>query len=103
MEPSDNDEPPVVPQYPTYVRWLAVLHVLSYVLGPLGYFILIVTAIVLYVQRRQIDQMIITWVLMAVACPVVAWIYRRWFENWGRKHWPGPDAAEQTANEVDRS
>lgn len=85
MTSQDTDPPPR--SFPRYVRVLAVLHVLSLVIGPIGFFLLMAVAAYQY-TRRGFDATVVQLAIMALACPGLCALYRRWFENWGRANWP---------------
>ncbi len=91
--PALGDAEPVwVPGYPWWVRMLAVLHVLSHVFGPVGFFVLMAVAGFLSVRRRGVHETVIGVGTLALACPVFGAIYRGWFERFGRRHWPDSSA-----------
>lgn len=82
---TDPDLPPT--PFPFYVRALAVIHVLSLIIGPVGFFVFI--AIACYQQvRHGFDETVAELAVMAIACPAICALYRRWFEHWGRANWP---------------
>ncbi len=84
---SDNDGRPV-PDFPTYVRWLAVLHVLSYSLAAVAFVVLMATACFLKLRRGQVDETVLVLGGLALACPPIGMIFRSWFVRFGRRHWP---------------
>ncbi|MFO0918233.1 MAG: hypothetical protein U0872_07960 [Planctomycetaceae bacterium] len=83
---TDQDESP--PQFPLYVRILAIAHVLSLVAGPLGLIVLGGFGCLLFVLRRGVDDTILSLWALGIACPGLGALYRRWFVNWGRRNWP---------------
>lgn len=94
---ADEPSPGWVPGYPWWVRGLAVLHVLSHVLGPVGFVVLMAAACILSVRRRTVDDTVLALGALALACPPVCMIYRGWLERWGRRHWPNPPASSPPA------
>jgi hypothetical protein len=83
---SDEDDPP--PQFPLYVRVLAVLYVLSPIFGFGGLFLFGGIGLVLLQIRGAIDETIVEFFVAGVGCPVITSAFRRWFPAWGRKNWP---------------
>ena len=83
-----TDEDDSQPQFPFPVRALAVAHVLSLVVGPIGLIVLGGIGCVLYARRREVDDGILMLWATGVACPGACALYRRWFVNWGRRNWP---------------
>ncbi|MFT3882915.1 MAG: hypothetical protein QM703_25075 [Gemmatales bacterium] len=98
---SPIDEPQEVPTkqppaFPLYVRILAVAHVLSLILGPVGCVILGAIARFLWL-KRGFDSLVIGLSLAGIGW-LLFWIgFRRWFVWWGRKNWP------ETMNEDDQN
>lgn len=74
--------------FPWWVRALAVLHVLSAALGKLGFFLFMGIACVFGVKRSGVDWFVVTLGLIGLACPLLGELYRKWFEWFGRRHWP---------------
>ena len=101
MEPSSDSTPLETPDgewvagYPWWVRVLAVLHVLSRVLAPALFFILAVAAGVMVMRRGQVDGTVMLIACLALVCPAVGMIFRRWFERWGQRHYPQPPSDPQ--------
>lgn len=83
---TDEVDPP--PQFPLYVRVLAVAHVLSLAVGPIGFFVLAGIGCFLYVRQGRVDENVLALLAMGVACPGACALYRRWFVSWGRMNWP---------------
>jgi hypothetical protein len=83
-----SDELNDPPKFPLYVRVLAVAHVLSLAIGPIGFVVLGAIAVIHWQRQRVVDQYVVVLLLIAVNCPFLCAAYRRWFENWGRKNWP---------------
>jgi hypothetical protein len=75
-------------QFPRWVRVLAVLHGLSLMLGPLGFFLLMGMAGYVGYQRSGMDSTSLILGLCALACPALGAGYRAWFEWYGRRRWP---------------
>ena len=75
------------PDFPLYVRILAVAHVLSLILGPVGCVVLGAIA-----RFRWLRHGFDGWVLglsLAGFGWLLFWIaFRWWFVRWGRKNWP---------------
>ena len=83
------------PNYPWWVRALAVLHVLSLVLAPAMFFVFAVAAGVLVMFRHgKIDQDVIALGGIGIAFPALGVIFRGWFERWGRRNYPEPPVEE---------
>ena len=82
------------PPFPRWVRWLAMLHVLSLFLGPLGFFVLIIIASILGMRRGPYDATVLMLGASALACPALAALYRSLFERWARARWPAPPEIE---------
>lgn len=76
------------PQFPLYVRVLAVIYVLSHVLGPAGFFLLAGFGCFLYARRGAVDNQVIELWVAGAACPGAGALFRRWFRSWGRMNWP---------------
>lgn len=76
------------PKFPLYVRVLAVAHVLSLVIGPVGFVMVGVMAGLFWRQRGFVDHNVVVLLIVAVNCPFLCAAYRHWFEKWGRKNWP---------------
>ncbi|HQR06389.1 MAG TPA: hypothetical protein PLN21_06180 [Gemmatales bacterium] len=73
--------------FPLYVRILAVAHVLSLILGPVGCVILGAIARFLWL-RRGLDSLVIGLSLAGFGW-LFFWVaFRWWFVRWGRKNWP---------------
>lgn len=83
------------PDYPRYVRLLAVAYVLSYAVQFAGFLVLCVAATVLYFRRGGFDAEVVGGYAAALACPVVGGAFRAWFRSFGRRNWPDPDDAEE--------
>lgn len=84
------------PDFPLYVRILAVAHVLSLILGPAGCVILGAIACFRWV-RHGLDGWVIGLSLAGFGW-LFFWIaFRWWFVRWGRKNWP------ETANENEQN
>ncbi len=83
MSANQDDEP----QFPLYVRILAVAHVLSLVVGPAGFVILAAWGFI-HSVRHGYDQVFVECLIAAIACPVLCAAYRTWFCSWGRTNWP---------------
>jgi hypothetical protein len=76
-----------LPDFPLYVRILAVAHVLSLILGPLGCVMLVGIAWFMWV-RHGFDGWVVGLSLAGIGW-LLFWIgFRRWFVWWGRKNWP---------------
>jgi cytochrome bd-type quinol oxidase subunit 1 len=74
--------------FPRYVRLLAVVYVLSRIIGPLGFLILSLVAGFLWYQRDlSLDGLVLGLWLAALACPLLCAAFRWWFTRWGRRHW----------------
>jgi hypothetical protein len=87
MSESNPDTPPPNP-WPTYVRALAVLHVLSIPIGFIGFLVLSARAGYVGAKLGRFDLEFWTMVLSSFGWMGLCPRYRRWFENWGRKRWP---------------
>jgi hypothetical protein len=79
-----------MPYYPRWVRWLSVFYALSFILGPLGFFILMGVAFGFAIMRKELDSTVISLGVAGLACPFVMASFRAWFEAWGRRHYGGP-------------
>lgn len=90
MEPQEQQQPQPEPatHYPWWVRRLAALYYLSMILGPLGFFALSLTAMTVWLIRKQWDGLVLGLAAGALACPLAAGHFRTWFEQWGRRHYP---------------
>lgn len=78
--------------FPFYVRALAVAHVLSRIVGPLGFWILILVSGWLWWTRgKHVDWIVIAGLAAALACPLLCAVFRRCVTAWGRKYWPGEE------------
>ena len=84
MTPDDDPQP----QFPLYVRVLAVAHVLSLAIGPVGFIILAGISCFLYVRHGKVDDNVLALLATGIACPAACALYRRWFVSWGRMNWP---------------
>jgi len=84
MPPKDEHQPR---DFPRYVRILAVLHVLSYAIGPVGFVVLMVSAGILW-QMRGMNDPVVWLVIAGISCPMLCALFRWWFVRWGRKHYP---------------
>lgn len=91
------------PDYPWWVRVLAVAHVISRVFGPLGYIFLTGMAAFRWVQVRQFDEKVVELGVAGLACPVLCAAFRRRFEIYGRSRWPegtpGPPTEARRADD----
>ena len=84
LPPATPNQPP---DFPLYVRILAVAHVLSLILGPVGCVILGGIARILWV-KRGFDGLVIGLSLGGIGW-LLFWVaFRWWFVRWGRKNWP---------------
>lgn len=86
MADERTDEP--VPRFPLYVRILAVLHVLSLVLGPAGFILFGSVGCILWTRHRAVDELVLACWALALGSPAVCALYRKWFVQWGRANWP---------------
>jgi hypothetical protein len=80
--------------FPFYVRALAVAHVLLRIIGPLGFWVLlIVSGCVWWLRGKQVDATVIGLMAAALACPLLCAVFRACVTAWGRKYWPGEENA----------
>jgi hypothetical protein len=78
--------------WPWYVRWLAVAYVVSRLVGPVGFFVLLGAAGFLIARDGPAwDGPAAAAVAAAWACPLGCAAFRWWFRGWGRRRWPGAD------------
>jgi hypothetical protein len=85
---NDSESPAPPNPWPLHVRVLAVLHVLSYPLGIIGFAVLTCRAGWLGARHGRWDLEFWSMALSGLCCLAAADRYRRWFENWGRRHYP---------------
>jgi len=89
---SDDRRHDQSPQYPRYVRHLAVAYVLSRLVGPLGFLLLSLVAVVLWLRRGlSVDAWVFGIAAAALACPLLCAAFRGWYRSWGRRRWPEAD------------
>src|SRR5215475_1685339 len=79
------------PEFPWWVRVLAVGHVLSRVAGPAGFVVLGGAAAWRWVKVHEVDGWFLALGLAGLACPALCAAFRGWFERWGRRNWPETD------------
>lgn len=89
-----TDYPSPVPSntpvnFPLYVRILAVFHVLSLILGPVGGVVLGGIAGFRWTQHGM-DAWVIGLLIAGPCWFMFCNIFRWWFVRWGRRHWPEP-------------
>lgn len=90
-----ENETAETPNYPWWVRALAVLHVLSLVLTPALFFVFAVAAgVLLMVRHGKIDLDVIALGGIGIAFPALGAIFRGWFERWGRRNYSEPTRKE---------
>lgn len=82
---ADDDSPP---QFPLYVRVLAVAHVISLMIGPAGFVLFASIGGILWANHRVVDKSVLECLAAAITCPVTCAVFRLWFVNWGRRNWP---------------
>lgn len=85
-----------VPRFPRYAHCLAKAYYLSLVLGPVGF--LAFTGVAGFLCWRRgfaVDGWVLGMISAALACPMFCWAFRRWFERWGRRHWPADESVDQ--------
>ena len=99
-KPTRGAQDPAPPVFPRYVRVLAVAHVLSRPLGFIGFILLTALACYLWVKHRVFDGWVLGLLAADLACPLLSrYGFRRWFEGWGRRHWPAPDIPDERDGE----
>lgn len=76
------------PEYPLVVRMLAVAHVLSLVVQPVGFVLLGAAAVVTFQLRHLVDGLVLGFAAGAVGCVTLCPLFRWWFVRWGRRHYP---------------
>jgi hypothetical protein len=102
-EPKESLKTEWVPGYPWWVRAMAVLHVLSLVLAPALFYVFAIAAgVMVMVRRGQIDRYVIALAWIGLACPALGFIYRGWFERWGRRNYPETLTADEPPQKEDQ-
>ena len=88
MKDALTNETDPQPQFPRYVRVMAVAHVLSIVVGPVAFVVLASIGVFRWSRQGFVDDTAAKLLIAAVGCPLLCAAYRRWFEHWGRTNWP---------------
>jgi uncharacterized membrane protein YbhN (UPF0104 family) len=89
LEGGARDSPP---KFPLAVRILAVAYVVSWIVGPVGFFLLSGVGSFLWERRRQVDGLVLSLWLGGVLCLSLCAAFRWWFRRWGRRRWPDVEA-----------
>jgi hypothetical protein len=76
------------PDFPRYVRILAVAYVLSNAVGFVGFVVLMICAGILFMVHGGFDAWVIGLIIAALSSPLSCAIFRWWFKRWGARNWP---------------
>jgi hypothetical protein len=86
------------PCLPRYVRILAIVYVLSRIVGPLGFFLITGVGHFLWVrQEMQIDGWVLGFWIGGAVWLLAGVVFRWWFPRWGRKHWPETESVSSAS------
>lgn len=76
------------PDFPRYVRILAVAYVLSNAVGFVGFVVLMISAGIMFLTHGGFNAWVIGLTIAALSSPLSCAIFRWWFKRWGERHWP---------------